>query len=134
MNLKLFIALFAAAALVTGTVACDDKKADDKKEEAKKDDDKKDDKKDEKEGDTKEAKDDGDDISGLPQECQDYIKEFESCMENVKDDVVKGPMETAMKAQRDAFNQANTPEAKDALKAGCEMSLKSIKDNPACKQ
>lgn len=135
MNLKLFIALFAAAALATGTLACDEKKADDKKEEAKKDD-KKDDKDEEKdEGDTKEAKDEGgdEDLSDLPQECQDYIKEFEACMEKVSDDAIKGPMETAMKTQRDAFKSANTPEAKEGLKMGCEMSLKAIRDNPACK-
>lgn len=134
MNLKLFIALFAAAALASTTVACDEKKADDK-EEAKKDE-KKDEKKDDEEkdeGDTKEAKDDGDDdLSDLPQECQDYIKTFEACMENVPE-AGKAGMEASMKAQRDAFKAANSPEAKSALKQGCEMSLKALKDNPSCK-
>jgi hypothetical protein len=130
MNLKTLIALFAAAAFAAGTVACDEKKADDKKEEAKKDDDKKGDKKDD--GDTKAAKDDGD-SGDLPQECQDYIKETEACLGKIDEPAAKSAIEMSLKAQRDAFAAANSPEAKGALKTSCEAALKGIKDNPACK-
>ena len=135
MNIKLLIALFAAAAMATTALGCEEKKEDDKKAEADGDKDKKDDKDEKKEdGDTKEAKDEGGDgdLSDLPQACQDYIKATEECLSKV-DDAAKPAMEQGLKAQRDAFKAANTKEAKEALSTGCEASLKAMKDNPACK-
>lgn len=131
MKLKLFIAMFAAAALMAGTVGCDEKKADDEKEASKDDDEKKADEEKEDEGDTKEAKDEGD--GDLPEACTKYIEKTEACLEGIDQPAAKSAMEQGLKAQREAFDKASTPEAKEALTSGCEQALKGIEDNPACK-
>jgi hypothetical protein len=76
------------------------------------------------------------DTAGLPLVCEMYISEFERCLTSVsgKSPEAVESMQRAMRTQREAFEAANSPEARDALRMGCEMSLKAIRDNPACNE
>jgi len=112
MKTSIFVALFAAAALISG---CDDKKKDA-------------DEGDDESGEKSEKGGDGD----IPKECDEYLKTVEKCLKDMPAEA-KTAFEQSAKAQRDAIKAATTPEAKKALKDGCKTALDAMKQNPACK-
>ena len=105
MKTKIVIALFAAAALVSG---CDKKD---------------------------EGGDKGSDSSGSAsgvKECDDYFAAVEKCMSNAPDES-KAAFKQGVDQMKQSLKNASDDASKQAIAQGCKSAADALASNPACK-